>query len=355
MLPLRTAVIGTGHLGRIHARLAAEAPHIDLVAIVDVNQEARERVAEETGCRAVADYREVLGEIEAAIVATPTVYHHRVVKDLLNAGVHVLVEKPITTTVEEADELVDLAKQKGLKLQVGHVERFNPGLECVAADLTDIRYIQGIRASGFTFRSTDIGVVMDLMIHDIDVVLSLVKSRVVHVDAFGVAVMGDNEDIAQAQLRFASGAVAQLTASRVNYQGARSMQVFSATGFTDIDFAGRGATTVRPTEDLLTRQFDLTSLTTEQVNHYREHLFEELLVKQQHEPPQTNAIAEEHRDFAEAIRTGREVRVTGSAGRNALAVAEQVLESIDKHQWDGSPLGRRGAQLTPTVPLRKAG
>ncbi|MCO6044484.1 Gfo/Idh/MocA family oxidoreductase [Aeoliella sp. ICT_H6.2] len=355
MLPLRTAVIGTGHLGRIHARLAAEAPHIDLVAIVDVNQEARERVAEETGCRAVADYREVLGEIEAAIVATPTIYHHHVVKDLLGSGIHVLVEKPITTTVEEADELVELAKTNGLKLQVGHVERFNPGLDCVADDLADIRFIQGIRASGFTFRSTDIGVVMDLMIHDIDIVLSLVKSRVVHVDAFGVAVMGDSEDIAQAQLRFANGAIAQLTASRVNYQGARSMQVFTPTGFTDIDFAGRSATTVRPTAELLTRQFDLNSLTTDQVAHYRDHLFEELLVKKQHEPSQTNAIAEEHRDFAEAIRTGRDVRVTGQAGRNALAVAEQVLEAIDKHLWDASPLGRRGAQLTPAVPLRKAG
>lgn len=355
MVPLRTAVIGTGHLGRIHARLAAEAPHIDLVAIVDVNQDARERVAEETGSRAVADYREVIGEIEAAIVATPTIYHHEVVKDLLNAGVHVLVEKPIAATVDEADELVDLAKHKGLKLQVGHVERFNPGLECVAADLADIRYIQGIRASGFTFRSTDIGVVMDLMIHDIDIVLSLVKSRVVHVDAFGVAVMGDSEDIAQAQLRFANGAVAQLTASRVNYEGARSMQVFTPTGFANIDFAGRGATTVRPNAALLARQFDLTSLTADQVAHFRDHLFEELLVKQQHEPPQTNAIAEEHRDFAEAIRTGRDVRVTGAAGRNALAVAEQVLVAIDRHQWDASPLGRRGAQLTPTVPLRKAG
>ena len=355
MTPLRTAVIGTGHLGRIHARLAAEAPHIDLVAIVDVAEEARESVAEETGTRAVADYRELLGQIEAAIVATPTIYHHSVVKELLNAGIHVLVEKPITTTVHEADELVELARSKNLKLQVGHVERFNPGLECLAGQLDDIRYLQAMRASGFTFRSTDIGVVMDLMIHDIDVVLSLVDSPVDEVTAFGVAVMGEHEDIAQAQLSFANGATAQLTASRVNYEPARSMQVFTSTGFANIDFANRAATTVRPTVDLLTRRFNLGSLSADRTAHFRDHLFEELLVKQQHEPAQTNAIAEEHRDFAEAIRADRDVRVTGQAGRDALAVAERVLESIAQHQWDASPVGRRGAQLLPATPLRKAG
>lgn len=355
MIPVRIAVIGAGHLGRIHARLAAEAPHINLIAVVDVEDETRERVAQEAGTRGVADYRELFGQIEAAIVATPTIYHHHVVKDLLEAGIHVLVEKPITVTVDEADELVKLAKSKGLKLQVGHVERFNPGLECVADQLNDIRFIQGTRASGFTFRSTDIGVVMDLMIHDIDVVLSLVRSQVVDVSALGVAVMGEQEDIAQAQLKFANGCVAQLTASRVNYEPARCMQVFTSDSFANIDFANRGATTVRPRRDLLHRQFDLTSLEAEQTAHFRDHLFDELLVKQQHEPAESNAIAEEHRDFAEAIRTGRDVRVTGKAGREALAVAEQVLEAISQHQWDASPVGRRGAQLTPAAALRKAG
>lgn len=359
MKPLRTAVIGTGHLGRIHARLAGEAPHIDLVAVVDTNAEARERVAGDCNTQGVADYRELLGieenQIEAAIVATPTIYHHAVVKELLEAGVHVLVEKPITHTVAEADELVGLAASRGLKLQVGHVERFNPGLEAVADELTDILYMQATRASGFTFRSTDIGVVMDLMIHDIDIVLSLADSPVVGVNAFGVAVMGDEEDIARADIQFESGCVAQLTASRINYQPARSLQVFSAGGFTNVDFAVRGATTVRPTAELLSGRFDLNALDAEQTAYYRDNLFSELLVKNEVTPNETNAIAEEHRDFAEAIRTGREVRVTGAAGRDALAVAEQVLESIAHHQWDAAATGRRGAQLTPAMPLRKAG
>lgn len=355
MKPIRLAVVGTGHLGRIHARLAAQAPHIELAAIVDVSADARRRVAGEVGVRGVADYRDLVGDIEAAIVATPTIYHHQVVKDLLEAGVHVLVEKPITATTAEADELVTIAGERGLTLQVGHVERFNAGLECVADELHDVRYLQATRASGFTFRSTDIGVVMDLMIHDIDIALALANSPVTDVAAFGVALMGEHEDIAQAQLRFENGCLAQLTASRVSYKAARSMQVFTPRGFTSVDYAVRQATTVRPADAILRRQFDIDALTAGQVAHYREELFAELLVKDEIEPGETNAIAEEHRDFAESIRTGRAPRVSGRAGRDALAVAERVLESIARHQWDATPAGRRGPHLTPAVPLRRAG
>ncbi len=355
MKPLRLAVIGTGHLGRIHARLAAEATGIDLVAIVDPDLETRQQVAQETGARSAADFCEVVDEIEAAIVATPTVHHHRVVKQLLATGVHVLVEKPITTTVAEAEDLVAFAKRQHLVLQVGHVERFNPALESVAEQLQDVRYLQATRASGFTFRSTDIGVVMDLMIHDIDIALSLAASRVAEVTAFGVSVMGADEDIAQAQLRFENGCMAQLTASRISYEPARSMQVFTPAGFTTIDFANRKATTVRPTAQLLHRQLKVDSFDADQVSRYRDRLFEELLVKRDIVPPATNAIAEEHRDFAESIRAHREPRVPGSAGRDALAVAEQVLASIASHHWDGTQTGRQGPMLELATPLRKAG
>lgn len=362
MKPLRTAVIGTGHLGRIHARLAAESPHIDLVAVVDVNAEARDRVAAEVGTRGVADYRELKGQIEGAIVATPTIHHYRVVKELLSAGIHVLVEKPITATVAEADDLVRDADRRNLTLQVGHVERFNPGLECVADRLSDVRFMQATRASGFTFRSTDIGVVMDLMIHDIDVVLSIAHSPVTAVSALGFSVMGDQEDIAQAQLQFANGCVAQLTASRVSYTPMRSLQVFSSQGHACVDFASRNATVVEPREDLLRREFRIDDLDDQQRAHYRDHLFEELLAKRTIEPEATNAIAQEHIDFAESVRTGRPPRVSGRAGRDALAVAERILDSIASHAWDGTPTGRRGSLGVTGTPvlggidhLRKAG
>ena len=185
MKPLRVAVIGAGHLGKIHARLAAGLEDIELVAVCDLVEGARNAVAQEANTRAVADYRSLVGEIEAAIIATPTTYHHAVGMELLGCGIPLLVEKPLALTAAEATDLVTLARQKGVTLQVGHVERFNPALTAVAADVRDPKYIEAHRTSGYTFRSTDIGVVMDIMIHDLDVVLSLAKSEVVDVQALG--------------------------------------------------------------------------------------------------------------------------------------------------------------------------
>lgn len=363
MTPLRTAVIGTGHLGRIHAKLAAESPAIELVAVVDLNAQTRDRVAADVGTRGVADYRELLGTIEGAVVATPTVHHFQVASDLLNAGVHVLVEKPITTTVDEATRLVELAEAQGLVLQVGHVERFNPGFECVADRFDGARFLQSSRTSGFTFRSIDIGVVMDLMIHDIDIVLSIVPSPVIDVSAMGLSVLCPHEDIAQAQLRFANGCRAHLVASRVSYAPSRSLQVYTPTGFTHVDFASRTATVVDPTPEVVSRQWGLEKLSAERTEHYREHLFEELLVKRELTPPATNAIAEELRDFAASVREARQPRVTGRAGKQALEVAEQVLQAIARHAWDGTSSGRIGPLASEgwesphniSVPVRKAG
>jgi predicted dehydrogenase len=361
---LRTAVIGTGHLGRIHAKLAAESSAVELVAVVDVNAETRDRVAAEFKVPGVADYRQLVDTIEGAIIATPTVHHFKVASELLRAGVHVLVEKPITTTVAEAEELVKLADEAGLVLQVGHVERFNPGFECVADRFEGARFIQASRTSGFTFRSTDIGVVMDLMIHDIDIVLSIVPSPVIEVSAMGISVLSRREDVAQAQLRFANGCRAQLVASRVSYSPTRSMQVYTAGGYTHVDFAQRKATVVDPTPEVLSRQWGLEKLSPERIEHYREHLFEELLVKRELNPPATNAIAEEQRDFATSVREARQPRVTGRAGKQALEVAEQVLHAITRYPWDGTSSGRIGPMLIegweshhalPAYGQRKAG
>src|SRR6478609_7887582 len=177
MKPLRVAVIGAGHLGRIHARLAAGLEEIELVAVADPVEAARESVAQEAKTRAVADYRELIGDIDAAIIATPTTYHHAVGMELLGCGLPLLIEKPLAVTAQQASDLVTLARQKNVALQVGHVERFNPALTAVATDVRDPKYIEAVRTSGYTFRSTDIGVVMDMMIHDLDIVLSLAKSE----------------------------------------------------------------------------------------------------------------------------------------------------------------------------------
>ena len=210
MNPLRVAVIGAGHLGRIHARLAAGLEEIELVAVADPVEACRNSVAQEANTRAVADYRELIGEIDAAIIATPTTYHHAVGDGTVGLRYcRCLIEKPIALTAAEANELVTLARQKNVTLQVGHVERFNPALTAVAADVRDPKYIEATRTSGYTFRSTDIGVVMDIMIHDLDIVLSLAKSRSIDVQALGISVLGGHEDMATARLTFASGCVAK--------------------------------------------------------------------------------------------------------------------------------------------------
>jgi predicted dehydrogenase len=351
MSRLRLAVIGVGHLGKIHAKLAAGIPEIELVAVVDSRPEAREALAKETGARPVAHFRELIGEIDGAVVVTPTVTHFDVASELIRAGVHVFVEKPITPTVREADELVQLARRRQLVLQVGHVERFNPAFVSVQDRLQEPKFIEARRQSGFTFRSTDVGVIMDLMIHDIDAVLSLVKSPVTSVDAVGVSVLGDHEDMVSARLHFANGAVANLTASRTSYAPARTMQVYTPTRFASIDFATRKATVVEPRLDVLQRDFHVNELNDETRNHLREQLFNELLVKAEVPAVESNAIEQEQRDFAEAIRTGREPRVTGADGRDAVAVAEMVLESVRQHQWDGADSRRVGHLASPMLPL----
>ncbi len=210
---IRLAVIGAGHLGRIHARLAQQVEGVDVVGVVDPLPEAR-RLAE-AHCQApvLADYHDLLDKIDAAVVATPTRFHHVVSVELLERGIHLLVEKPLATTVAEADAMLAAACRQGAIVQVGHIERFNPSWNQpeVLPLVRDPKYIEAARCSGYTFRSTDIGVVLDLMIHDLDLALHFAHSPVRNVQAFGISVLGSNEDLAQARLEFANGCVANLT------------------------------------------------------------------------------------------------------------------------------------------------
>jgi predicted dehydrogenase len=351
VIPLRVAVIGAGHLGRIHARIAAALEEIELIAVADPMEASRASVAEEAGTRAVADYRDLIGEIEAAIVATPTTNHHAIGMVLLDCGVPLLVEKPLALTSSQANELVSLARQKNVALQVGHVERFNPALAAVSTDLRDPKYIEATRTSGYTFRSTDIGVVMDVMIHDLDIVLSLANSTVEHVQALGISVLGGHEDMATARLTFASGCVAQLSASRVSFQQRRTMSIFTSRGSASINFATHEAAVVKPSDAVLRREFRADQLTPDERAYWKEHVFDKLLVRSPRDSKPVNAIQEEQRDFVNAIRTGKAPRVDGAAGRDAVAVAEMILEQIEEHAWDGTPTGRHGAFAMPALPI----
>ena len=351
MSPLRLAIIGAGHLGRIHARLATELSDVELVAVCDPSEATRNEIAAAYDTTPIADYRDIIPQIDAAIVAAPTSLHCRIGSELASRGIHCFIEKPLAPTVEEADALVAIAEQHDVVLQVGHVERFNPALQSAAPYLVEPKYVEARRLSSYPFRSTDTGVVMDLMIHDIDVILSLVHSGVRSVDALGFSVLGGNEDVAQARVTFDSGCVANLTASRVSYETCRKTHIWTSTAFASLDFASGQSTVTDPSADVLQRRFDVNTISTDETAHLKEHLFEELLVKQVVPSESVNAIAEEHRDFIASIRTGQAPRVSGTSGRDAVALAERILVEIENHAWDGDADGRRGPFAMSTSPI----
>ena len=353
MKPLRLAVIGAGRLGGFHAQKAAAREDLALIGVADPAEGQRQRVAAECGCRAVADYHELIGEIDAAIVAAPTGLHHQIGTELLGSGIHVLMEKPLAPTAEDAKDLVAVAEANRAVLQVGHVERFNPAFTASMAHLRDAKYVEAVRASGFTFRSMDVGVVMDLMIHDIDLVLSMVRSIVRRVDAIGFSVIGGHEDIANARIEFENGAVASLNASRVSSNPERRMSVWTNRACSSIDFASRETSVIRPSQALLERQFDVDGLTTEEVDHYREHLLEEHLPCETLQSAPVDALAAELNDFVESLCMPRQPRVTGEHGAQAVEVAEQILGEIESHCWDGTvdgPAGPQGIRHPSIIP-----
>ncbi len=351
MKTLRLAVIGAGHLGRFHARLAKDLSAANLVGVADISRTAREDVAAEADTQPVADYRELIGKIDAAIIAAPTRFHHAIGMELASHGVHLLIEKPLAMNVAEADDLVEAARSRDLILQVGHVERFNPALTAILADLDEPKYIEAVRTSAYPFRSTDIGVVLDLMIHDLDVALSIVRSPVRNVEALGVSILGRFEDAAQARVVFENGCVANFTASRASFVPRRQMQVWTPQGFALVDFATGQSTLVHPNDAILARQFDADALADEEKSHLKEHLFDEVLARQTVEADQTNAIADEQRDFVESILEQGCPRVAGQQGRDAIALAEQILSQIAKHPWDGDASGRVGPLAMPDAAI----
>lgn len=341
MRKLRVAVIGAGHLGRIHARLLQSLEQVELVGVADPAAEARQAAAAELQVPVFAHHAELARAIDAAVIAATTSQHFEISRDLLRQDVHLLVEKPITACASEADALIDLARSRGRVLQVGHVERYNPAWREAACYARRPRYIQAIRTSSYTFRSTDVGVVLDLMIHDLDLVLSLVRSPVADVDAVGAAVLGPHEDMAHAHLRFANGCVANLNASRTSFVAQRTMQVFTERAYVGIDFAAPRARLIRPGEDLLRRRIDVQHLAAADKDRLRQTLFTELLPLEEIAVEKGNALLDEQREFVDCVLSGRTPRVTGEQARDCVAVAEKIRASIaaKNHPWAGRPAG----------------
>ena len=363
MKDIRLAVIGGGHLGKIHIRLAQQLAGVKFVGLIEPHDETRCQLADEHETLGCAHHEDLIDRIDAAIIAAPTKFHHEVALDLMEAGKHVLIEKPITSTLSQADELIAAAEANNVVAAVGHVERFNPALSAAAAYVKSPKYIEATRTSGFTFRSTDVGVVLDLMIHDLDCILAMVDSPLIDVQAMGMTLFGPHEDMVQARLKFANGCIANVSASRTSFTAQRVTNVYADGAYAQIDFGNRTTKIVAPGEQLARRGIDIHQLSEKQKQHIREQLFNDpsLLPVTDIAAPQCNPLLDEQQDFCDAIRFGRSPRVTARAGREALWAAYRILQSVERHQWDGTQLGRTGPQALPShipvttqQPLRKA-
>jgi len=350
MNKLRFAVIGAGRMGSFHAKKLASMADVELAAVIDPNAEAAETLARSLGTAARTDYRPILRALDAAVVAAPSAAHHAIASDLLNAGVHVLVEKPLCPRRDEADDLSILAHRRGLVLRTGHVERFNPAFAAVRREIGVPAFISARRESPYTFRSTDVGVVLDLMIHDIDLVLQLVGGPVQRVDALGLSVVGPHEDFAEARIVFQSGCTAVLTASRVSHEAVRRMQLWRSDRFATIDFAARTARMVRP-KSADEAGICFSRCSPAEVEQHKAQWLSELLPCEELAFEPVDALTLELRHFIDAVRMPRRQTAERETGREAVALAERIVEEIARHAWDDEIDGAVGPHARPAVPF----
>ena len=307
---LRVAVIGVGYLGKFHAEKYAGMTDVDLVGVVDVDTTRAHQVAERLNTRAFTRHEDLFGKVDAVSVVTPTPRHYQISRDFLKQGVDTFVEKPMTVTLEEADELIALAGSRNLIIQVGHLERFNPAVVALADVIDGPMFIESHRLSLFKDRALDVSVVLDLMIHDIDILLNFVGCEIKTIHASGVAVITDRVDIANARLEFENGCVANVTTSRVSMKNQRKLRLFQKNAYIAVDFAEREIVTVM--RDATDGPHLIPGMKIES------HRFE-------HEDP----LDTELRSFVKSVNCREASKVPGEAGRNALAVALNIVDQIE--------------------------
>jgi len=310
--PVRVAVVGSGYFGRFHANHYARNPRAKLVAVVDTDPERARAVAAEFGAEPAFDYRSILGKVDAASVAVPTPLHYEIASSLIESGVHVLVEKPLTDGEESGAKLASLAEARKAVLQVGHIERFSSAYRTLAKVIADPLYFESYRIAPWKNRGVEVDVILDLIIHDIDMIIGLANSAVESVDAVGTPVIGRNIDLANARITFASGCVANVTASRVSYKTERRMRVFGRSHYLNCDLGEGKIFGYRLRGDPITE--GLAAIATET-----------------HEIPKQDSLANEIDSFLDCIVNGTKPLVDGRAGSEALRVASMINQSIEEH------------------------
>jgi len=318
MTKLRVGVVGVGYLGKFHAEKYARLEDVELVGVVDTDPDVAQSIAEQHQTQAYTDYRELFGAVDAVSVVVPTPLHFGVSRDFLAHNADVLIEKPITTTLEEADELIQMAADRGLLIQVGHLERFNPAVVALDGRIHNPRFIESHRLSMYQERGTDVSVVLDLMIHDIDIILSFVRSEVTRIHAAGVPVISGQVDIANARLEFKNGCVANVTASRISNRTERKIRLFQRDSYISVDFANHEITLIHQMEGEASAA--IPDMEREQMCFTK-----------------SDALDDEIRSFVGAVQRRESPEVTGQMGRNALQVALSIMDQISV--TSGQPAG----------------
>jgi len=322
---LKIGVIGTGHLGKLHTKMYCDIAGCELVGIYDSNIPQAEMVGKEFNTKVFKEVEELFNAVDAVSVAATTSAHYELVKKSLLNGKHVFVEKPITTTIKEAEEIVKLSEDKNLNLQVGHIERFNPALVSLDKYIIEPMFIQTDRLAQFNPRGTDVAVVLDLMIHDIDIILSLVNSNVKHVDASGVAVVSDTIDIANARLQFENGAVANVTASRISQKKMRKMRIFQRDNYLSLDFITGVSEVFRLTP--VDEKVDSSFISFGEIGIGDK---KKRIVYEQPEIKEINALKYELELFVNSVLKHQKPKVSGEDGLRALKVAEIIMQKIEE-------------------------
>jgi len=339
--PLPVAVIGAGHMGRHHVRTYAQMPGVQLVAVIDSNVERARQLAEPLKVRYADRLTPELGDVAAVNIAVPTVHHLAVSRPLIERGIHVLIEKPLAPTATDAEQIAALAREHDVIVQVGHTERFNPAVRAVDRLGLRPKFVETHRISPFTCRSADVGVVFDLMIHDIDILLHLVRDEVQRVDAVGVNVLGKYEDIANARVTCRGGAVANLTASRLALKTERKLRVFAEKAYVSLDYQQKVGVAITLDRNLdvlkLAREKNIEDLSQMAGLDFGKMVHVEPLQIDDQDPLRT-----ELETFVECVRTHKRPPVSVEDGVAAGRLAEQIVQSIATHAWDGDAGGRVG-------------
>ena len=348
-MKLRVGVVGVGPMGRGHARHYSELPGCDLVAVVDSDPGRRAESALKTGAMAFADPKELIGRVDAVSIATPTTTHRAVALPFIEAGIHVLVEKPIAQSTAEALAIVDAAKAKGVVLQVGHIERFNPAFRAAKEVVCDPRYVICDRLSPFAFRSTDIGVVHDLMVHDLDILFEFLDDEVQEMEAFGIPVLSLSEDMADARLRFKGGAIADVRASRVSMKRMRKIRMFQSNAYLSIDYDGNSISVFKKSEAYEKGELNPLEINPAMLEDPYGFVFGQLLEVTEHEIRTTDALRDELASFLDACRGLHPTEVSGEQGLRAVRLADRIQQSVESYLDKES---KRAGIVLPRRPSR---